>query len=196
MMYWCFLRQHCVCTLLKRFQFVLWGVLDLVFLADWMQMPMVMTEVFPSAVQRASWGRLGCVARMTQCEGRKESKGLIPFCRHVICHSAGCANLSYCFGLCSGGLSHPKKSSRDSEYFTDQFLSLSCYGRDLSKTGLLLSLDSWSLCGNCIQHCTIFMGLRVLLTCVSGEQVITSTSHSWFCGFDLWGLWEEMRHIP
>ena len=93
-------------------------------------------------------------------------------------------------------LSSEEKLTSDSEYFTDQFLSLSCYGRDLSKTGLLLSLDSWSLCGNCIQHCTIFMGLRVLLTCVSGEQVITSTSHSWFCGFDLWGLWEEMRHIP
>ena len=75
-----------------------------------MQMSMVMTEVFPSAVQRASWGRFGCVARMTQCEGRKESKGLL-FAGMLFAHSAGCANLSYCFGLCSGGLSHPKKSS-------------------------------------------------------------------------------------
>ena len=69
----------------------------------------------------------------------------IAFCRHVICSFiAACTNFSYRgfvlpWPVFRRALSSEDKLTSDSEYFTDQFLSLSCYGTDLSKAGLLLS---------------------------------------------------------
>lgn len=67
----------------------------------------------------------------------------IAFCRHVICPFSGLHQLKLLlWPVFRRALSSEEKLTSDSEYFTDQFLSLSCYGTDLSKTGLLLSLVS------------------------------------------------------